>query len=384
MADYKLVVYDVDDNLSKVAEITDFISIVEYQVENGISTLTFEIRGDHPAKTYLVDKAMVILWRRMPEYGVDWYREFITILRDEEHSYVNQKYRSKYKCFGLNHITSWRIIAFPAGSADANVFTADRPEIIAFEIAWKNAALFDIYGRLRSPFINLWGHPKVTSGVQTFLADLARSFNWYCFGANVLDESVRVLEPIGGFIDNFLGSQTGRFTIDLVGNRFDWFADKGISYGDVVFSLGNGNMADPIYKITRSQEKTVAMVAGQGDEDDRDIVFVTGEGYSATNDIEMFVDARDIDAGDTDGLEARGAAKLEETRVREEFSFTVLQTPSSAYGLHYRLHQPVRAIWEDVDIILAVTSVSIQLKEGDPKEYIDIGVTVVGDTQTGV
>jgi hypothetical protein len=103
----------------------------------------------------------------------------------------------------------------------------------------------------------------------------------------------------------------------------------------LVFSVAHGNMARPVYRHKRSDERTVAVVAGEGEAAERDTVIRTGANYAAGNDIELFVDARDLDS--TAAYNARGDQKLDEAEARAELAYTVLQTPASAYGKHYGL-----------------------------------------------
>src|SRR5581483_6514492 len=59
----------------------------------------------------------------------------------------------------------------------------------------------------------------------------------------------------------------------------------------------------------------------------------TGPNYSATNDIEVFVDAKDLGAGDTAAARsARGDKRLDELQARDEFLFDVVQTQGTYYG----------------------------------------------------
>ena len=113
----------------------------------------------------------------------------------------------------------------------------------------------------------------------------------------------------------------------------------------VTFAMERGNMANPTYKETRLKEKTVACVYGQGQGSDRDYVTRTGTNYHVSdNNIELYVDARNVDFGDTSGLNAKGDLKLDELEARSAFKFDVLQAPATLYGVHYFLGDLVTAM----------------------------------------
>lgn len=95
-------------------------------------------------------------------------------------------------------------------------------------------------------------------------------------------------------------------------------------------AMAYGNMDEPIYRRMRLDEKTVAIVGGQDTGANRAIRTRTGVDYSAANDIEMFVDGRSNDTNAK--LDARGDTALDKAAARNEVSYKVLQTPSTAYA----------------------------------------------------
>jgi hypothetical protein len=121
-------------------------------------------------------------------------------------------------------------------------------------------------------------------------------------------------------------------------------------------------MANPTYIDNRTVERTVAIVGGQGEAEERAIEVVTGTNYATSNDIEMFVGATDVDT--TSGLITRGNQKLSETEAVEIFDFDVLQTASTQYGTHYQLGDLVTAInpYTLDSYLMKIISVSVGVK----------------------
>ena len=138
----------------------------------------------------------------------------------------------------------------------------------------------------------------------------------------------------------------------------------------VTFALELGNMAAPVYRYMRLVEKTVAVVGGQDTGVNRAVVTRTGTDYSAANDIELFVDGRSDDS--TAKLNARGDSALDKAQARNAFSYKVLQTPASLYGLHYFLGDLVKAKYKAINVTKQVYAVSVSFDGKDSKEIIDV------------
>ena len=144
----------------------------------------------------------------------------------------------------------------------------------------------------------------------------------------------------------------------------------------VFFALERGNMSNPTWRDIRTDEKTVCIVGGQGEESSRTTAIRTGTNYDAsTNNIEMFQNATDVDT--TDGLNARGDAALDERKAQKQFEFDVIQTPGSQYGTHYTLGDLVTAVnpFSGASVSLKIDEVAITVSENG-EEKIDVKMAV--------
>ena len=95
-------------------------------------------------------------------------------------------------------------------------------------------------------------------------------------------------------------------------------------------------MANPKFGVDGMDAASVAVVGGQGEGTARTVLPVTSADYDVTaNNIEFFVNATDVET--TDGLTARGNKALAEKKIKDYFTFEVLQTPTCQYGVHYFL-----------------------------------------------
>jgi hypothetical protein len=128
---------------------------------------------------------------------------------------------------------------------------------------------------------------------------------------------------------------------------------------ELLFSLENGNMTDPQYSYNVLNEKTVALAAGEGEKATRQIVVASGVNYSATNDREIFTDARNNQSS-LSVLAAAAQSTLRDNIPTEEFSFSVLQTPASYYGVHYFLGDLVRSQYKGRLFIQKIEQIQVR------------------------
>jgi len=182
-------------------------------------------------------------------------------------------------------------------------------------------------GRIRDGNYVAWG--------MNVEADAAHgpSIDFYCSYYNLL-EILQKLSIIG----------VGDFDMVpyVAGYEFRWYdgqlgTDRTTT---TLFAVERGNMANPVYSLDNRAEQTIALVGGQGEGTNRNVVVRQGSGYSITNDIEHFLYAAYIVT--TAGLQAEGDRYLLNHTAVNSFSFDVLQTPSTQYGLHYFLGDKVK------------------------------------------
>lgn len=359
VASYALHVFDASG--ARAAIIDSFTQLAYVRRVNSFGVLSFALRGDDDRLSLLADKRLVEVWRRRDEDAA-WERELTALLRDERWS-IDEDGLSRYEAtaLGLEHMLQWRVVNWAAGVDARSQFTADPAETIAKTLVTYNAtsSASVVNGRKRAGAI---------TGVAV-AADAAggTSLDFYCHGDNLL-EALQKLAAIGGVDFDVQRTAAATYTFDTHAGQLG--TDRSAT---VVFALERGNMGAPRYAVGRSTEKTVACVFGQGDGTDRDYVTRTGDNYSASNDVELYVDAKDIDKGDTAALNARGDAKLYDETARDEFSFVVLQTPSSAYREHYTLGDLVTVVnpFTAAALTQKIVAVTVSL-DADKVETIEV------------
>src|SRR4030042_3852642 len=278
--------------------------------------LIFSLRGDHPLLSSLADKWQFELWRK--PYGQTWVREMAAIFRAGQWGYGEKSTIVLY-CPGIRSLLGMRTINWHAGLANRTAFDGVAAETIMKTLVTYNipSPATTVNGRKRNG--TNWPATQITVEADGAHGDTR---NWYCFGQNLLESRQKLAPIAGGDFDLVKTSPTAY--------EFRWYTGQlGTDRSATVkFALGLGNMGLPQYSESRTDEQTVACVWGQGKGAGRDYVTRMGTNYSTSNDIELFVNASDIELGNTTGLNDRGDQKLREVEAVRSFGFDALQAPA--------------------------------------------------------
>lgn len=323
--EYKAIVIDHTTG-GQISEVTDFLSLFYHKKLAHKGSWGMELDGDHPLIALVSDKDIVEIHRRDKQYDVDWYRDFVGIFRDE--IYNTPQALTVYDMAGTSDLAllDWRRVAWFAGVTNRSTFASQATETIMKTLVTYNitASATTGAGRFRNG--------AISNFTITVEADGANGNNqaWSCAYDNLLDTLRELSEAGGGDFDLIYDKAAHDW-------EFRWYTgQRGVDRSATVrFALNFDNMESPRYENQRSGERTAAIVAGQGDESDRDVVIRTGDNYAADNDIEMLSNATHINKGDTSGLQSFGDEKLKKFKAIERFTFKPVQTPGTLYGKAY-------------------------------------------------
>jgi hypothetical protein len=346
-----------------VGEITDFLELAYAKKVNAPGLGTIQLPGNHAVISQLEHRSQIEIWRRNRELGLEWMPDFYGLYLDQDRAHQESE-TFVMRCPGLPWLLQTRYVLWYANTTDRSRFLSVPAETVMKTIVEYNCgpSATAANGRIRDGAIT--GLSVQTDGAG------GNSVNWYCSWDNVL-ESLQDLARIAG-------GDFGLVKTGAAAWEFRWYAgqlgtDRTSGASQVTFNLGFGNMANPKYRYDRQSEKTVAVAAGQGEASTRDIVVHASSTYSASNDVEVFVDAREVEKGATAALQDKAGKKLDEDRAREEFTFDVLQTVSTAYGVHYFLGDLVNAQWRDISAVEKIVGVTVSVAaQGDNVEQIDV------------
>lgn len=331
------------------AVVTDYTYLTYTRQVNKVGMLQFALSADHDAVQYLTDKALVEVWRRDATRGVDWHCDYYGMVRTTQYAYPGSGPET-YTVWAPSMLSllGWRIVAWSAGTANRNAFTSAKAETVLNTLVSYNAcaAATTANGRLRDGAI---------TGL-TVEADGAggNTVDWNCAYANLLQTCQELCRISGGDMDVV--------TTAPATWQWRWYAgqlgtDRSAT---VVLALNLGNMASPTYIDARADERTVAIVGGQGEGSARATAIRTGTNYNAsTNNVEEFVDARMETA--TAGLQAKGDAALDEAEARPTFTCDLIETPSLVYHRDFDLGDLVTARYRTAEETVKIDSVTVSV-----------------------
>lgn len=227
-------------------------------------------------------------------------------------------------CVSKWDVLGWRRVLWPTGQAGITKFEATEAETVGKELVRLNATAdaLSSSGRWRDGDLAGMGFTVTIATDQARGSQIERTTN-----GGRLDS---ILEDVAaGSGGDFALTWTDLTDLTLDYNEGQQGQDK---YGSVIFSTEKRNMARPRTLARVIGAATVVVVAGQGRDDARLYTpgGVQGDDYAADNDIELYVDARDLN---TDaGLEARGRQKLQQQAASEDIAFEVIQTSDTFYS----------------------------------------------------
>lgn len=338
---------------------------LSYRKENNApGLLMFDLDTWHTAVSSLERDAQIEVWRRDQAADLDWYVDFEALFVDEER-FADDAGKSTFRCIcpGQMDFLARAVVAWPAGEANRSLFENVKASTIMTNLVRYNATSDATTGngRLRTTDLaNITVEADDDDGNVMSLA---------CAHQPLL-EALQDVARIGerDFWLERTGAQAWTFRTD---NHTG--LDRSV---DVVFALNYGNMSNPRFKRNRLTEKTVAIVGGQGLEDDRVFAVRSGANYNATyNSREVFYPATQYIT--TDGLETAGDIRLAELQARDDLSWDVIQTPGSRYGVHYFLGDLVTGLYQEVTATKQITAVTITFAPGN-----DRAETIQVETQT--
>lgn len=326
--------------------------------------LTFGIDGaDSRIPLFTLD-SIIEVWRKLSYTGAQWYRE-ATLFHRTPSRQITERGTRIYTSYsrGLNDLLRRREIAYPASTT----FTLKGgvAETVMKQYVEENAgpsALASLTRAANGAFTGFTVEPSAGRGAQWAGQ---RSYQ------NLLD----VLQEISGALTSVdfdvvrtdvPGSGAATFEFRC------YYPQLGTDRSATVkFATLFGNMQNPFYTLSRTDEVNRAIVLGAGQDSARriltqDSVYTID---SPWNVIEKSQDSRQEDT--LTGLIAAANAVLESGKPQEQFTFAVLQTAAYQYGRDYFLGDIVSAAFDsDISTTKKITGVTLNISEG--KEDIQV------------
>ncbi len=341
--EYKIRLYTPAGVLA--AEFSDPAYLSYTKQVNTAGGLRFQLLAAHGAAQYLVDKAQIQVWRQNLNIGRDalgnvvampWQVDFYGLVRDTDEQQLRPGTDVIVAdCPGVLSMLDWRYIMWAAGTANRSTFTSVKAETLIKLLVQYNitASATTAAGRKADGTMTA----PVSISIQTDGLGGNTLGTWANAWDNLLGDLQAIAKVAGGDFDLVQTTATNY--------EFRWYAgqrgtDRRTGSAQLTFSTAAGNIALPRLQRLHSKVRTSAVVAGADSGAARATTNRTGNGYSSSNNVEMFVDARNLSVGAS--LDAEGDSRLAENRLKEIFTFDVKQQPSCYYGLHYTVGDLVK------------------------------------------
>lgn len=290
------------DNDNHVFAIYDDLVAVQYKKHvNHIGMCILTVPEGHDILNHLVRDLLIEIHLFPPVGGIPWGRDFIGIFRDRQIATdANGNIYHLLYVPDTIEILSRYVVAWPAGSGGKNHWTGQQLAVIANDVVrWNCTAEATIAnGRLRDATV-IHGLEDAGAIGGTDVVDYSVSP-----GRNVLD-FLQEIAPICGF--DFDVDRNPSFPEDLYVRQYAGQLGTDRS-ADVVFDLSLDNISSASLSFDGLREKTIAVVGGRGEGEDRTFMIRSGVNYASNNDYELWVDGRDREFDDE--LAALGDAVL--------------------------------------------------------------------------
>ncbi len=350
--EYQIILYDKSG--VKKALITDYYELYYINRRNAVSDCQFILNYNHPAMAYIEDKGHVEIKRRNRDLGLAWYTDFTGLIRYVAYSRQSEAVtKVAVRAYSLLHVLEWRVDGFYANTTGKNTAASVYAERLMKDIVRYNftASAVPAYGRIRSGSMTAYGITLQSGCTSGCLID-----SWSGAHEIILPNLQQIAEDGGGDFD-LIKTASNVFDFRFYANQRG--TDRSAS---LLFSMDRNNMAEPSYTLDRYNEKTAALIGGRGEEEERNIITLTGLDFVGNgNDIEFFYNATQTSGSKY--LLFQGYKELESRRAKGVLTFTVLQTPQCFYGLHYTWGDKIKAVFEDVSACMIVDAVTVRVHQ---------------------
>lgn len=330
---------------------------------NDIYFAEFDLNYKNPDVQYLQDKNIIQIVRSDPAIGLNQYVSLTAVIRDTIEYTVDGVDSIKARAYGGNSLLARRRIAYPADISDRTKFSLTNGETIMKTLVSYNCdpALATVAnGRDRdAPTMNMTVQADGTTGSTVY--------GWSCGGRQILLAELQKLARVAGGDFDVVSTSTNTFEFRFYQGQLGTDRTLG-GVQDVMFSILRGNMLNPKLSRLRNSEKTVAIVAGRGQEENRKIAIVEAFSHSDENDIEIFVDARNVQ--DDTILDGMGEQALLATGMQPTLDFTALQTPLYNVEKDYFLGDLVLAEYNGLYFSMKVEEITFSYHDGS--EDVDV------------
>lgn len=373
-AQYHALLYSTAGNL--VAVLTDFtrLSYTRRLNEPGSYDLTVAETSQlsvplSSLPSLLVEDAIVVVMRRIPDAGIDWYQDFAGFHRDESYETASDGALTvTSRGVGTLDLLARRVVNYPAGTRQVAKRAASATAVYQYVEENAGASATTANGRYAN---------GQTTGL-TVTAPTGSYSTWD--GGRHMQNVLSVIQGISldaGDVEFEMETTAGG---GIVAHVFEPVPRIGTDRSaTVVFSKPRGNVGSPLFSRARTASRNRVIVLGPGEEADRVVRVVNDTTAQAASPWALSEMAREATQEETiSALDGVGRAALAEQQVLISYAFTPIETPSTRYGRDYFLGDTVTAVADDgTAIALRIVGVTVTIDGASGAESIDLDVSVL-------
>jgi len=340
------------------AIIDDFTSLEYHKKVNDVGYATLYFSLDTKKHDYFKLDSIIEVWRR--PYASDWYLDYVGFHRTSSPQ-ITEGNRRLFVSYSrsLLDLIKRRCILYKATTAYTLKGAAG--ETVIKEFVRENA------GPTATAPPRLYNGATFGLSIET---DSGRGSQWA--GQRSYKNLLEVIQEVAAAsIVDFDVVRTGTLSFEFRVYAPVLGTDR---RSTIHFSPLLGNMGSPRYTKSRTDEINIIAVLGSEQGTYRK-TYVTSSGAeldSPWNKCEGTYDARQETL--LSGLITRAQEQLEALRAKDEFTFNVIQTGGTQYGVNYFLGDIVHASFEPfIEMDLKIIEVQVNVSEGTERIQVTFG-----------
>lgn len=361
---YSINIYDTNGAL--VAALDDWRNLNYIRKLNAPDEHTLSLNGLSPNVSAMDHLDYIVEVRRWGT-NLSKYTDYTGFHRTSQYQFTSED-NNIFTSYGrgLNDLLRRRFVLYKTGTAGAAKSGAG--ETIAKQYVSENAG--------PSALIT---NGRIFDGVTRNLTiELDNGLGDICHGDRAYQNLLDVLQEISvhcGIDFNMVLTSLSPLSFEFRTYSPYYGRDRSVSQTalpPVIFSLDRGNIVGPSFTISRTEEATVLIVVGQGQQSNRANLIDSSSDMldSPWNQIEVVKDARQ--ENQITGLAEVADQELQQLLKKESLVFDVLQQDTSRYGIDYDLGDLVTVEFAGVVRDLQITQVSVNIGGDDQTEKIQL------------
>lgn len=337
---------------------TDYVSLEYAKVVNEVGAFAVTLPGTFNMRLVHQDTRVAIF--RLPANGPRRL-DFVGLVRRMTRQAANGMMTYRLSGPDLNHLLSRRIVAYVAGSAQADKASTYADNMIKAFVRENLGALASVAAR------NLTAHGFGVQANRSAGTSVTKASAW----RNLLTTIKEIAEasqetPATGVYFGITPTPPG-WQCEFQTNILCWGSDHRYASGNrpVIFSLEMGNLGEAMREVNSLDERTYVYAGGQGQEAARlvrEVSDATRIGQSPFNRCERFVNASYTD--DTNQVLGQAYSELRNGKPKLAFDASIVDGGAHVYGRDYVFGDYVTCQFDGEMIDCRIDRVSVRISGG--------------------